>query len=85
MRDKDLLSVSGLHKVPQLTIVRSLSNGPFRHLSVRCLAVWESTAARGSSRRRCCVYEYTALARATRAFCPPLKMISLSYVMHELT
>mmetsp|Transcript_12347 Transcript_12347/g.22061 ORF Transcript_12347/g.22061 Transcript_12347/m.22061 type:complete len:97 (+) Transcript_12347:2305-2595(+) len=43
-----------------------------------CAATWLSTAERGSSSRYTSARWYTARARATRCFCPPLRLIPRS-------
>ncbi len=49
-----------------------------QYFSNRCLATDVSTALKGSSRRQISALRYTALARVTLAFCPPLRVTPLS-------
>mmetsp|Transcript_18265 Transcript_18265/g.18339 ORF Transcript_18265/g.18339 Transcript_18265/m.18339 type:complete len:84 (+) Transcript_18265:2460-2711(+) len=53
-------------------------NSSTKHSWKMCCPTWASTADRGSSSRYISAFRYTALARATRAFCPPDRLIPLS-------
>lgn len=46
----------------------------------RCLPTWESTALSGSSKRKISASLYTALAKLTRCFCPPLMLIPFTII-----
>lgn len=53
-------------------------NNPLITFLNNFLATFESTADRGSSSKYRSESAYTALAKHTLAFCPPLKLVPLS-------